>query len=83
MGKHNDTMIIEVSFCKCKKTLIIGLMEPIPSGNICGDVGHRQVLRNVCEEQTQALVSSGFSVCPRSTCTNLQGKLHEKRKAIN
>jgi len=23
MGKHKDTMILEVRFCKCKKTLII------------------------------------------------------------
>jgi hypothetical protein len=32
-------------------------MEFVPNRNICGDVGHRQILRNVGEEQVEAIVS--------------------------
>jgi hypothetical protein len=57
MGKDKDTMIIKVRFRECKQTLIVGIMELVPSRNICRDVGYRQILRNVGEEQIEAIVS--------------------------
>jgi hypothetical protein len=85
MGKNNDTMIIDVKFYKCKKTLIVRFMELVPSRNIGGDVGHRQILGNVGEEQIEALVSCSRGVHTGTTCPNLQLKLHEKtrRKEIS
>jgi len=78
IGKDKHTMIIEVRFRKCKQTLIVGIMEFVPSRNICGDVRHRQILENVSEEQVDALVSCTGGVHTGSTCHNLQMKLHEK-----
>jgi hypothetical protein len=31
-------------------------MELVPSTNIGGDVGHRKIVGNICEEQIEALV---------------------------
>jgi hypothetical protein len=73
-------VIIEVRFCECKKTLIVWFMELVPSRNICGDVGHRQILRNIGEEQIKALVGCGRGVHTRTTCPNLQLKVHEKTR---
>ena len=56
-------------------------MELVPSRNIGGDVGHRQILENVCEEQIEALVSCSRGVYMGTTCPNLQLKLHEKTRA--
>jgi hypothetical protein len=85
MGKDKDTMIIEVRFCKCKKTLIVRFMELVPSRNIGGDVRHRQILGNVGEEQIEALVSCSRGVHMGTICSNLQLKIHEKtrRKEIS
>jgi hypothetical protein len=80
MDKDEDTMIIEVRFCKYKKTLIIWFRELVPSKNIGGDVGHRQILGNVSEEQVDALVSSIRGIHRGSIYTNLQMKLHEKTR---
>jgi hypothetical protein len=57
MGKDKDTMIIEVRFCECKQTLIVGIMELVSSRNICRDVGYWQILRNVGEKQIETIVS--------------------------
>jgi hypothetical protein len=38
--------------------------------NIVGDVGHRQILENACEEQIEALVSCRRSIHTRMTCPN-------------
>ena len=80
MGKDKDTMIIEVRFCKCKKILIVWFMELVPNRNIGGDVGHRQILENVRDEKIEALVSCRRGVHTRTTCPNLQWKLHEKTR---
>jgi hypothetical protein len=55
-------------------------MELVPSRNIGGDVGHRQILGNVGEEQIEALVGCGRGVHTGTTCPNLQTKLHEKAR---
>ena len=81
MGKDKVTMIIEVRFCKCKKTLILWFMELVPSRNIGGDVGYRQILGNVHKEQIEALVSCRQGVHTRMICPNLRWKLHEKTRA--
>jgi len=47
-------------------------MEFVPSGNIGGDVGHRQILGNVGKEQIEALVGCGGGVHTGTTCPNLQ-----------
>lgn len=78
MGTNKDTMIIEVRFFKYKKTLIVCFMEFVPSSDIGGDVGQRQVLENICEEQIEALGSCSRGVHTVTTCSNLQSKLHEK-----
>ena len=56
-------------------------MELAPSMDISGDLGHRKILENVCEEQTEALVSCSRGVHTGMTCPNLQLKLHEKTRA--
>jgi hypothetical protein len=55
-------------------------MEFVPSGNIGGDVGHRQILGNVGKEQIEALVGCGGGVHTGTTCPNLQLKRHEKSR---
>ena len=80
MGKDKDTVIIEVRFCKSKKTLIIWFMEFIPSRNIDENVGYQQILGNVHEEQVEALVSCSWVVHTETTSPNLKLKLHEKKK---
>jgi hypothetical protein len=55
-------------------------VELVPSRNICGDVGHRQILGNVGEEQVEALVSCTRGVHMGTTCPNLRMKLHKKTK---
>ena len=81
MGKDKDTMIIEVRFPKSKKTLIVWFMEFVPSKNITGDVGHRQILGKLWEEQIEALVNCSPRVYTGTTCPNMQLKLHEKTRA--
>ena len=56
-------------------------MEFVPSRNIVGDIRHRKIIGNVCEEQIEALVSCKQGVHTRTTCPNLQLKLHEKTRA--
>jgi hypothetical protein len=55
-------------------------MEFVPSMNIVGDVGHRQILENVCEEQIKVLVSCRRGVHTKTTCPNLQLTLNEKTR---
>jgi hypothetical protein len=57
-------------------------MELVPSRNIVGGVGHRQILGNVYEEQIEALVSCRQGVHTRTTYPNLQLKFHEKTRAM-
>jgi hypothetical protein len=56
-------------------------MELVPSKNIGGDVGHRQILRIVYEEQIEALMNCRQGVLTKTTCPNLQLKFHEKTRA--
>ena len=56
-------------------------MELVPSRNIAGDVGHRQILGNVCEKQIEALVSCKRGIYTESMCPNLQLKFHDKTSA--
>jgi hypothetical protein len=80
MRKDKDTMIIEVRFRKCKKTLIVWFMKLVPSRNIGGDVGHRQILGNIGEEQIESFVGCGRGVNTGTTCPNLQLKVHENKR---
>ena len=80
MGKNKDIIIIEVSFCKCTKTLIVKFMEFVPSMNIAGDVGYRQILGIVYEEQIEALVICRRDIYTRMTCSNPQLKIPEKTR---
>ena len=56
-------------------------MELVPRRNIGGDIGHRQILGNVREEQIEALVSCRRGVQMRTICPNLQLKFQEKTRA--
>ena len=55
-------------------------MEFVPSRDIVGDIGHRQILENVCEKQIEALVSCSRGVDTRTTCNQNFMKKQEQRK---